>query len=296
MTKKTCASLLIFAVLAGLFASGCATARINRFRGFAQAGVAYTQATDVVLEEAGAAAIATDSMVLEKVRMDLSIDERAEIILEHNNLMRERLKLLSDLRNHGLLLRSYFEALAALAETDAPSGIGDAAQGLVASLSELHPRIAEAKVGDLAVSSFVGKAAKLIVARFQLQALERELEANAESIERELDLQQAALSAITEQMETDLMAKLLQRESNEVVLPYAGEDSLPRNWAHQRQEILQAHISVGSAKAAAAAAGKMKISFVSLVEGRFTDGDLSTLINDINEIVTLIEEIRGVNK
>ena len=293
MRKKSFRLLLISAALPSLLASGCATARINHFRGFAQAGVVYTRATDVVLEEAGAAAIATDSMVLEKVRPNLPTEDRGKTIVEHTKLLRERLELLSDLGHHGLLLRSYFEALAALAETDAPSGIGDAAEGLVTSLGKLHPKIENAKVGNLAVSSFVGKVAGFVVARFQLAALERELKANAATIERELELQQAALSAVTEQMETDLMAKLLQTESKEVVLPYAGEGSLPKNWAKRRQEILQANLRVGSAKAAVNAAKKMKISFVALVEGRFTAGDLSTLISDVNEIVTLIKEVRG---
>ena len=53
------------------------------------------------------------------------------------------------------LLQSYFEALGALAGSNAPSGIGGAAEGVVKSLGALHPSIQNAKVGspnDLAPS------------------------------------------------------------------------------------------------------------------------------------------------
>jgi hypothetical protein len=282
MTKRASGLLLLSVAALSLSASGCATARVNRFRGFAEAGAVYVKTTAVVLDEAEAAAIAADSMVLEKSRPGLTPEQRGKTILEHNELLRERLALLADLRRHGMLLRSYFEALAALAESDGPSGIGDAAEGLVTSLGQLHPRIENAKVGDLAVSGFVGKAANLVVARFRLSALERELE-----------LQKAALTVVTEQMETDLKATLLQRESNEVVLPYAGEDPLPKSWAEKRQEILLASVRVSSARAAADAAEKMKIAFVALVEGRFTQEDLSALISDVNEIISLIEDVQA---
>lgn len=276
-----------------LVLSSCATARVNHFDRFAEAGVAYTRAAETVLDEAGKSAMATDSMVLERVRPSLSPEERGETILAHNKELRERLILLGDLKRHGQLLRTYFEALGALAESDSPSGIGEAASGVVDSLGKLNQRIASAEVGEFAVSGFIGKVAGIAVANFQLGALEKELKANAGTIERELDLQKAALTAVTEQMRTDLQFQLQQQESREVVQPYAAESPLPANWPQRRQEVLQANLEIASVSAAADAAEKLKISFISLVEGRFTEADLPALISDINEVVTLIEDIRG---
>jgi hypothetical protein len=290
-----------FVLLALLNLSACQTARINHFKGFAQAGIAYARATEIVLEEAGATAIDTDSMVIEGTRRELLKDKQGEelakeleeLILEHNDELKKRLVLLGDLMRHARLLRSYFEALGALAESDAPSGIGEAAEGVVNSLGKLHGSIEKATVGDFAVSEFVGSVAKIAVANFKLAALERELKANAGTIERELDLQQAALTAVTEQLRTDLEAQLLRQETTEVVNPFLEESSLPGSWTRRRREVLGANLSLASVSAAADAAKKLKMSFLSLVEGRFTASDLPALINDINKIVTLVENVRG---
>ena len=275
--------------------SACATARLNHFKAFADAGAAYSQAVTLVLEEAGASAIAADSMVLARVRPNLSEEQRGQTILENTQLLRERLALLGDLARHAKLLEWYFDALGALAQSDSPSGIGAAAAGVVDSLGKVSGRIAGAKIGETAVSDFVGRAAEIVVARFQLAALERELGENAGTIERELDIQRAALAAVTEQMQTDLQALLLQRETTEVVRPFVADSALPADWARRRREVLQAGMAVTRVTAAADAAEKLRISFISLVEGRLVAADLPALTGDISDVVTLIEEVGGTS-
>ena len=68
---------------------------------------------------------------------------------------------------------------------------------------------------------------------------------------------------------------------------------MPGNWTRRRREVLGANLSLASVSAAADAAKKLKMSFLSLVEGRFTASDLPALINDIDKIVTLVENVRG---
>src|SRR6266403_1080241 len=48
--------------------SGCAAARLTQFHNFAQAGTAYTKASQAVLDEAGTAAIEADSLIAQKGR------------------------------------------------------------------------------------------------------------------------------------------------------------------------------------------------------------------------------------
>lgn len=273
--------------------SSCATARTNHFRQFSQAGVAYSNAMNALLEEAGGAAIDTDSMVLGKTRRSLSRDDRRETIIEHNRLLRERLALLGDLKRHARLLRSYFEALGALADSDAPSGIGTATEGVVNALGELHPKIESARVGELPISSLVGSVTKIAVAHFKVAALEDELKSRGPTIERELDLQQAALTAIAEELRTDLQSQIQQYESSEVVAPYVRDGPLPGVWAQRRREALSAQLSLASVDSAADAARQLKVAFVALSEGRFQLVDVPALVDDISEIITLIERIRG---
>ena len=275
--------------------SSCARARLNHFRNFSQAGAAYTRAVSVVLDEAGATAVEANSLLAVADR-PLSEKERGEFINKNNELMRARLAILGDLKRHAQLLRSYFDALAALADGDASSGVGTAAQGAVQSLGTLHPRITKASVGGLSVASLVGSVAKIVVARFQVAALEKELKANAQTIERELDLQRAALSAIARILRTDLQIQVQQRESQEVVIPYVKDAALAPAWRQRRRELLVAQASVTSADAAVEAARQLQLAFVALSEGRGRLVDVPAMISDINDILTLIEKVKGEKK
>lgn len=268
------------------------TARVGQFREFADVGVAYVDAADAFLEEAGDAAIDADSHVLMVARERLTDSaERAKDLVESNRLLGERLGLLSDLRLHGHLLRAYFLALAALAESDSPTEIGAATAEIVTSLGALDEGIRRAKVGDREVGDFSGAVVEIAVAGFRRAALERELEAHASTIERELDLQQAAMRAIGEQLRTDLEVVLAGLETTEIVRPFRGNRQLPRRWATSRREILKAAVSVESADAAADAATELKASFVKLVEDRLGISDLQSLIGDIDRVLELIDSV-----
>jgi hypothetical protein len=283
---------LIIPVL--LILSGCATtARISQFDQFAEAGKAYADAVTILTEEAGNAAIDTDSLVLIKARDRLSSEnERKSVVLEHNELLKERLQLLRDISRHALLLKSYFVALSSLAQSDAPSGIGTAAEGVVNSLGQVSEQIKTAKIGGGTVSEFVGTGTTIAIAQFQRSALETELKNRAVTIARELDLQQAVLQAIATEMQTDLEAIFVQ-EANEIVVSYKSDLPLPGGWSARRKGILSATVSLASAEAAADAAKNLKLSFVALVENRLQLLNVDALMKDIDEILTLIEKINA---
>jgi len=274
--------------------SGCATARISQFSRFAELGSAYSEVVVGLTKEAGNAAIDADSAVLIKGRENIPLEERGKTIIDHNKLLRERIGLLRDLRLHTQLLRSYFQALAALARSDEPSGIGAASEDVVNSLGRLGDSIKNAKVGALSVSEFIGPVVKITVGQFQRGALEKELRIRAPIIERELELQQAALQVIDEQIRTDLEVLQSRREALEVVDPFRGsKDSLPSDWAKRRKEILSLHLSLDSIDAGAELARNLKLAFLALVENRLDLTDLESLFGDINGILALIEEIQG---
>jgi hypothetical protein len=182
--------------------------------------------------------------------------------------------------------------LAALAGSNAPSGIGSAAEGLVKSLGQLSPRIAQAKVGNYAVSGFVGSAAKIVVAHFRAAALEEELKKNAAAIARELDLQEAALTAVARALQTDLRVQLQLQETQDVALPFAGTGALPANWQQRRREHLQASLALTSAETAADAARRLKLSFIALAEGRIEVLDVPAIVSDINELLSVMEKVK----
>ncbi len=285
--------LLVTALVCGLN-YGCTTARVNYFKSFAEAGTAYSDAVSTLTQQSGQVAIDADSLILMKARDDLQPSERGPTIVEHDNLLRERLRILGMVRRHAQLLRSYFVSLAALANSDAPSGIGTSTEGVINALGGLNREIGEAKVGGEPIAKFAKGAATIIVAQFQNAALENELKLRSKAIEREIDLQQAAFDAIAAQVRTDLQIALNRQESLEVVDPFKEPNkNLPGDWLTRRREILSANLSLEAITAAADAARNLKSSFVALVENRFSPVDYQAMVKDISEIVTLIEMIQG---
>ncbi|MHC4219203.1 MAG: hypothetical protein ACYSU7_12195 [Planctomycetota bacterium] len=286
--------LTVLAAAVGLPA--CTTARIGQFERFAEAGVAYAGAIDALSLEAANAAIDADSAVLARARGGLTGAERARTVLEHNDLLRQRVVLMRDLQRHAALLQGYFLGLAALAESDAPDRIAAETESLAESIEALSARIRNESVGGEPIGDLAGAAAGITVARFQREALERELRARAAFLEQELDLQRVAMEAIADELRTDLAVILGQQELEEVVEPYRSSSAnLPRTWAKRRREILAATTAADSVAAAASAAAALKRSFRALAENRYTVADYRAVLSDVNAIITLIEYVRALD-
>jgi hypothetical protein len=309
--SRRCVGLLPL-LLTALSLSACTTARVNHFKEFAHAGTSYVNAANVAITEAGNAAIDADSIVLREARAQLAAaregmtqpvlvqtikqdsQELARRITTHNELLKERLQLLGDIQVHMLLMRNYFVALGALAQSDEPSSIGEAAKGTVNALGKVSDRIKNAKVGQLPIANFVEPVVTIVVAQFQRAALEKELNTRATMIANELDLQKAAMEAIASDMRDNLMLIQAQEEQNIVLNPYRlAVGPLPTNWSDKRKEFLKKNQVLQSVEAAATAANSLKMSFIALVENRLGSTDIEALLQDINRILTLIEAIRG---
>lgn len=280
-------------LIASLGLAGCTTtARINQFKEFSTVGVAYTNALDPLLNSAGDAAIDANSLILEEAFPAIQNKGdivRAKELEKHNQLLRDRLAILNDIKIHARLLRTYFQTLGSLAESDAPEGIGAGATEVVKQLGNISPKIKEAKIGEASVAAFIGPAVKIVVKNFQRAALDRELSTRSPIIERELELQSAALQAITCTMREDLRVQLNQRMFKEVFAPYTKDVTLPKDWTQKRKVNLTSEVSVAATDAAATAAKDLKTAFISLVEGEFTLSDLPAIINDINAILDLAD-------
>jgi hypothetical protein len=281
--------VLVWGVFVTLLLGACTTTRVNHFATFSSAGVAYVDTTEKVFDEATNAAIATDTSLLLKLRDSIPAEQRGDIILEHNDLLKERIGIFRDLQNHAKLLRSYFETLGRLAQSDAPSTVGEAASGLADALTGLGESLKDkANLGDV-----FSAGSTLLVAQFQNAALEAELKARADAINRELALQELVMQTVGTQLQTDLTAVLNQRETEEVVLPYVTATPLPSNWATTRSDLIMASLDLSTLDAASAAARELRLAFVALVEGRFEVADLAALNSDLNRIVALLEALHA---
>ena len=289
----------ILRVCSGLFVAialltSCATQRINQFSTFADAGKDYSDAVIVLTDQASRAAIDADSAVLLQARKK-SKEDRIQQIGDHTKSLEDLIKAMRVLREHTLLLKRYFHALGKLAGSDAPSRIGDQATNLVAALQTINPKLKGAKFGNAPVEDFIGQAVPIVVAQFQQKALEDELKKNGKTIERELDLQKAALTALTQGMVEDLKIILKLKRFAAVEKPFVFAPKLPKNWMETRQRVLSGYIALSSAKDAAVASKKLHSTFVALVKNEIEPGDFDNLFADINAIITLTELVKKTN-
>ena len=285
-------SILLSLLVAMALLSGCSTHRINQFENFAKAGKGYTEAIVVLSEEAGNAAIDTDSHLLIKDRDSFDETERTSEYSKRTKALKELLSELRKFRKHSDLLKKYFLSLETLATSDAPSGISESAGNLVEELQKVSPALKEATIGEATVKDCATKAVSISVAIFQQKALEKELKANAKTIERELDLQHAFLSALSIELEADLNDLIKIKEYQEVAKPYKEGAKLPEDWVKNRRELLSSVVMMSSVDNAKKAAKELKKTFVALAENKIQPGDFENLFADINSILDLIELVQ----
>ncbi len=272
-----------------LLATSCATGRLNQFKEFSRAGIAYADATGLLIEEAGAAAIDGDSTILIRLRQNMTPAQRQKVIVEHNALLKKRLSLLADLRRHANLLNAYFIQLGALADREPRGDLGRSADGVFQALGNLNSRIRGAEIGGQPISDFIGPVVKIVVGNFQMNALENELKKRVETLERELEIQQSAMAFISEDLEADLQVRLQSLETARIIDPFQRSGALPSGWKEDRKTVLTSTLLLSSVAATADAAKNLKMSFVALVEGR--DTNVAALVQDMGELVAFLEAI-----
>lgn len=273
-------------VLLGL--TGCgSTASVNQAGRLADAGIAYADAVPTFYDESFALAGAADSLVLEQNRNLLMPDERIDALTRSDTLLSERLQILRDLKAHARALRAYFVALKSLIGSEGAGQISEATKGLIDRLGKLHEPIAAATIGDRAVSEFVDPVVSLAVAAYQSRALHEELEARAETVERELALQKAAINALGEQMLADWDLQVQIEERNPLQFEFAEDGPLPPDWSERRIASLKKTAHLATLEVAAKAAENLHQSWIAFAEGRVGEGSLLLLIRDIEELVQL---------
>lgn len=277
--------------IAGLIlisATGACAARTSQFGNFATAGDAYVKAADVVLDEAGTAAIRADTAIMVGARPNLPADQRGKRLLAANTALKTRAAILRDLRRHGRVLQRYFETLAAVANSDAPEAAAAAAQETFGAIAGLSSALKASPLKPV-----VPAVTKLIVGSFKVRILEDELRARADAVAAELALQEALFKVIGDQLKTDLQVQLNVLERDKVVAPFAGDEALPKDWGQTREQVIKSQAASESLDAAARAAAALRGAFTAVVANRFDRAAFDSLLDDIGEVLAIIESIQA---
>jgi hypothetical protein len=281
--------LLLSIVLAACASVGT----VQRADQFATAGIEYTNGVPAVIDQSFEIAVTTNSIVLERTRMGLkTMDDRLKSLEEFDEQFKQRLILLRDIKTHTETLRAYFIALRSLAQSDAATGITDATNGLVNKLGELNPKIASAQIGGAPISGLIAPVVNIAVGAYQNAAIKNELDAHGKTIERELALQEAVLTALTNQMIADKDSELQETERNPIIRQFAGDGALPADWSERRISSYRRTIEIDSLKTAQKAATNFHQAWVALSENRLDESSLMLLLQDIGELADLARTFR----
>lgn len=288
LTKRA----MIVPVASLLLLGGCGS-RVSQFKDFGEAGVKYADTMNKLLDASGGVSIDASSAFLINQRSIPGDAGELNKLKESDEQMKERVQILNAIAEHNRLLSTYFEVLAGLAGSNAGTEIGTGTTGIVNELSKLNPRISKATLrkGAAPIGSLVGPVTELVVASFQQAALERELKRNAKTIERELELQVAAMQAVATIWKSD-QETIIEGNKKINQEQFLKDNALPGNWAANRKAILTASTSTKLADSAREAAKKLKEAFVKLAENKVDVVDIPVLVNDLKKVLELIELVK----
>ena len=275
-----------------LLAAGCTAATDTaRLELVASAGIAYTDEVPPLLDRAFELAVAVDSRALVAARSGLSAGQRRDTLQEFDAVMTERRKQYVAVKRHNGLLRSYFIALRTLLKAAGPKGIGAAAKRLTAELGKLSPRLKNVRMGDVLVSGLVEPGAAMAVASFKSAALRREIEARGATIERELALQEALVTALAQQVRADREILSARFRNDEVMEPYVSAARLPKTWPARRLRSLRDTRDVETAQAAEKAIRSLRKAYVAALEGRLDHTQAAELATTVEGFVELVSRL-----
>ena len=272
------------------FLSACESERLNQFSTFAAAGSQYVAVFHQVVAQAGSAMIASDSATLAVARnqageqVQTNAAEFRRSVAASDRLLQTYLLNLQKIDEHATLLGSYFDAISALTHGKAGDQATTGATDLLNAISSFNPEIANAKFGSLTVQDLVKKSTPLVIAHFEVKALDNQLKKAAPVIDEALSLQEAAIAAIGEEMKSALGATLEVRESTDIIEPYVATGKLPTSWNANRESFIRAKVTIENVEAAKAAITKLHTSFKQLVENKDASIDLTTLLTEISKM------------
>jgi hypothetical protein len=263
------------------FVCGCDSGRLDQFASFASAGSQYVQVLHRVIDGAGSAMIASDSATLIIARRQAGTGD-PNAVRQDDKLLERYLANLQKIDAHATLLGVYFGAIANLTNGKAASDTATAATGLLDSINSFNPEIEKVTFAGKGVKDYVKTTTSLVVAHFEVKALNEQLQKAAPTIDRALSLQEAAVDAIADQMKASLAASLEVRESTDVIEPYVNGP--PINWNSNRESFLRAQVTIDGVDQAKAAISHLHLAFKQLVENRHASIDLASLLSEISKM------------
>lgn len=288
--KKT---FLLVAILA-TFTSGCKST--DDYKKFADAGNAFANANNILLDTAKDVAINTTSERVLSDRISQGLkpsDEVTKKFVERYNslskLDKDRLELIQELRRHNNFLQAYFNKLLELANSKSPERTQTAAENIASQLQNSGAKLIN--LGPVKLDKLPSVTKIVLDARIR-GAIRDELEKRKEIIYREITIQEKLLDVISDSMENDIKITRDLQEYRLVLKPLlvTPENINDENaWIETRNKVMtqDAEIIV-KIDTASKNFKAFKEIFIASVEGKVTSKSLNKFIQETNSFSKLV--------
>ena len=284
-------------MLTVFFLSACDSAKLKQFSSLAAAGSAYTATFPAFSNQLGAAMITINNDQAVRAHANpIDLQTAKSYLLQQNADLKAYLKTLDRLNAQVQVLGAYFDAMGALANSKASDPIVDSANALVDQLKGVNDALGKSKLnglpGSRSIDELTGPAIGLVVAHFEVKALDQNLQANADVVDRALALQDTAVKAMTAQLSPALQGDDKLREQTQVVDPYLLHE-LPKGWAADRTAYLRSSATLDNADAAQMAITNLRAAFRDVVTKKDSQVDFSGLLDAIGGMAGYSNSVRA---
>lgn len=281
---------ILLVIISATFLGGCRDT--EEYQRLAKAGTAYVQSLDTLLKFAGEIKVDTTSEQL------LNLDRISNQTIENYNKITEqdirRLEILKRIRRHNSLLAKYFVLLDQLASSDAPDRAQEEITGIVNTVNSVSSELVESEFFTNQASSIISALPKLIISSQIEGALRDELEMRADTINKELKIQEFLLSELSKSISTDITIIENSKQTRLVIRPLTKEEVIakPDNWINDRNQILTTIANVEELANAEQAAASFRMMFNDFVEGKFDQARFNYYLGQIESFLTFVESLK----
>lgn len=274
--------------------TGCATARIPDFQAFATAGTAYTQAVTGLITEVGNTAVDANSVKLIQSRAlaPVSLTD----FQKQDQDMRNYLGELTRIQAQVDLLGDYFNALAALATSNAPQSFSTQVQGLATTLVGVTQEVKGTTIAKASqIETAAGSVGGLVVKGVQGRELKKELEARKQTIAEILQLHQLLLATLSSQTAADARFTTALDYDQKVIEPFmAGQVSQAQqqSWSSERLSLLSQPVLVEQVNTAADAARQLQQAWSKLLSNDLTAAEIQAITAELAPVISSLAALK----
>lgn len=289
-------------VLAGLMMlSGCVgpSRKIQQGKDLSTSGILYAEAVNGLLDVTIDRVIDFDSTEAVRMRRWSNEDTLKDAIQERDSALVGLLSELNSFRRYTQQLKVYFLNLQALSNSSVQADTGAAVRELSASVRDANKEIKSKPIIKLSKAEADGIAglSKLVAKGVHAAKIRAALRRDTEIIGEQLVLHEKLLDNLTDMLEERFEVESDEFRNAKVISPYANKKvQIGDQWKKDRKTWLKSQFTFESMNKAKEASRQLRGVWEQILLGQSDLGSITSLLQDINEFIQVVNEINDANE